>query len=282
MVILISPNCMDFARELDGKLIETRSFPDGERYVRIPIFNERNVVLLHRCYPNANEALIELFLMLRQTREMGARNISCIIPYMPYARQDKRFLEGEAVSAKTICSLIKSAGCDELITFDCHFLKKEGVFDYAGLWIRNISMGKELLRHFDSYDMVVSPDMGAAYLVGKNGETMEKRRGSYGKGRKAYRKVEELVANFDVAGKRVVVIDDMISTGSTMVKAVKILKKKGAKSVSCCATHGLFLGKSLEELKKSGALRIITSDTIRNPVARVGIIPALREKGVIR
>ena len=128
-----------------GRII-VKNFPDGDSYVRLPgEVKDAEVILFLRCYPNQNSRLLELMLAIAACYENGAQLVRAFVPYLPYARQDKRVLEGEAVSARAVCSLLKSAGLEELITFDCHFLKRAGTFDYEGLKITNLTAAPALL-----------------------------------------------------------------------------------------------------------------------------------------
>jgi ribose-phosphate pyrophosphokinase len=206
-----------------------------------------------------------------------------IVPYLPYSRQDKTFLDGEALSAQVLCGLLASFGVRKLITVDCHFLKKEGSFEYAGLKIKNISANHMLAEHarskvgLDPLE-VISPDEGASYLVSEfGGKSMQKTRGEYEKGEHAYRSVESLERKFDVEGKNVLIMDDMISTGSTMLKAIENVRKGGAKKVLCAATHGFFVKDSLYKLREEADI-IFTSNSVPNPLAEVDLLPVLMEE----
>lgn len=281
--ILLTPTAYDFTKKLPSphKII-IKQFPDTENYVRIPEeFKGDEVILFHRCYPEQDKSLIQLFLILKTLKEGGASKIKTVIPYLPYARQDKLFMKGEALSSKIICSLIKTSGCDELITFDCHFLKKEGVFNYGGLRITNLSLSKAILSYFKNKlrsPKLISPDEGASYLLEREKDTgvMKKRRGAYSGGSTIYRK-PEVEFTSQIKGREVVILDDMISTGSTMLKAVEICKQLGAKSIYCGASHGLFLKNSLEKLKKAGAKEVIVSNSIRSPASKIDITNSLKE-----
>jgi len=279
-ILLLTPNSSDFMKRIKTGKIILKQFPDGENYVRIPTeFAGRNVTLLHRCYPDQDRSLIQLLLILNTLKEGGASSIQAIVPYLPYARQDKLFLEGEAMSSKIICELINMSGCDELVTFDCHFLKKEGTFTYGGLKIRNISLSKPIISYFKSKmhsPKIISPDEGASYLLAneKDKGVMKKSRGEYSEGKSIYRK-PMVEVGFEVKGRNVVIVDDMISTGSTMLKAVEACRKLGAKTISCGATHGLFLNNSLKRLKRAGAKEVLVSDSIKSPVSKVSILDSL-------
>lgn len=280
--MLLSPNSSDLMKKFPAcPTIIAKHFPDGENYIRIPpeAF-AKNVTLIHRCYPEQDSSLVQLFLILKTLREGGASSIRAVVPYLPYARQDKLFLKGEALSSKVICELIKNSGCDELITFDCHFLKMEGRFIYGGLNIRNISLSQAILSYLKKKlhnPKIISPDEGAAYFLA--GETdkgvMKKSRGAYSEGKSIYRK-PEVEVGFNVRGRDVVIVDDMISTGSTMLKALEACKKLGAKSISCGASHGLFLNDSLKRLKRAGAKEVIASNSINSPASKINIVDSLR------
>lgn len=273
-IVFISGDCAD----LGAPNIELKNFPDGEKYVRLPILSQcagKEVTLVHRCYPDQDKSIIQLLLMLSALKNSQAKKITAVVPYLPYARQDKIWKEGESKSSETICSLIKGAGCDLLVTFDCHFIKKEGTVHYGGLAIENITMKDALLAYYlDMHPdaLVAAPDKGATYMVAMHGgNSMKKVRGEYTEGATAVRPIETLEMEFDVAGKDVVIIDDMIAGGGTMIRAIRECKRKGAKSVLCAATHGLFLGNALQEMLAAGANEVVVSDAIISGVSRVPI-----------
>ncbi|MFA6531136.1 MAG: ribose-phosphate diphosphokinase [Candidatus Micrarchaeia archaeon] len=269
---LISPNFSDVL----APNFELKAFPDGDSYVRIldiEKYKGKDVILFHRLYPNQNESLIQLLFILKLLRDAKC-NVTLVSPYLPYSRQDKTFLEGESKSAEVVCEILSEHGVRKLITFDCHFLKKEGEFTYGGLKIRNISLNRALVdkakekfknEHFE----VISPDQGASYLVEEfGGQSMKKVRGDYVKGKEAYRKIEKIEGDFDLKGKNVLIIDDMVSTGGTMFKAVENVKKGGAKKVGCATVHGFFLKDSLNKLKAMADF-VIATNTIQNDAAEV-------------
>ena len=174
--------------------------------------------------------------------------------------------------------LLKSSGAKRIYTWDCHFLKKPGKFDYHGLSIVNRCMGEHLvayLRKTQPDAVVVSPDAGAKYLVGDSGLFMRKERGKYAEGEEAFRPVEKMEADFELKGKNVILVDDMIAGGGTMVKAVQKCLEMGAKGVCCAATHGMFLGGALKRLLAAGAGRVVTSDSVPNPAAGVSLKPEI-------
>ena len=168
-------------------------------------------------------------------------------------------------------------GCKILITLDCHFLKGAGDFTHGELPIRNISMAKPLIDYAREYVFkdepfaVIGPDQGASYLVEHAGGTaLTKVRRGYKGGAIIYRDVETMEGDSNVYGKNVLILDDMISTGSTMIKAIEWSREAGAKKIACAATHGLFLGNSLDKLEAISDA-VFTTDSIPNPATKVSI-----------
>lgn len=297
LVLILWMRCDDMEKvvsptfaDLLSPNVEVKVFPDGDSYVRVPhakSLEGKDVTVFHRLYPKQNTALIQCAFMAFALR--GAGGVELVAPYLPYSRQDKVWLDGEIKSAEAVMQLLKKAGYSRITTFDCHFLKKEGEFEYGGMAVRNITLSGLLIEHAKKrlgQDFeVVSPDAGANYM--SNGKGMRKvrgtygggsaeARGEYGEGNVVYRDIEKMEIDFDVGGKNILIIDDMISTGSTMVRAIENLRKNGAGKIALAATHGFFLGDSL---KKLGQLSdyIFTSNTIPSSVAEVNFMDALRE-----
>ncbi len=274
---LISTNFQD----LFQPNIEIRRYPDNDSYVRIPELTQcknKSITLYHRLYPEQDTSLLQVLFILEELKKVQA-HVTLVAPYLPYARQDKIFLEGEVKSAEMVCNLLFDAGCKKLITFDCHFLKKEGSFTYGRLPIQNISLNDELLFHAkklfkDEPFEIISPDEGAQYMVAEaGGQSMKKTRGDYqgeAGGEVVYRDVEKLEGKFNFNNKNVLILDDIISTGSTMIKALEKVKASGAKSVACAATHGFFLKDSLAKLRTSSDF-VFVSNSIISPVSEVSI-----------
>jgi len=275
-VALVSPNFSD----IFTPNIEIGQFPDGDSHVRInPIADCKgaDVTVFHRLYPKQNTSLVSLLFILDSLKEAGAKYITVAAPYLPYSRQDKKKLNGEVASAYVVCNLLARAGCNKLITFDCHFLNKEGVAKFGELKIQNISMGKTLVKYaketaFLGEDCeVISPDMGANYLVLEHGgKSYKKSRKEYEGNKIHYRDVGEMDGDFDVKGKNVLLLDDMISTGATMIRALEKLTQGGAKKVCCAATHGLFLYNCIDKIKKFTDC-VYSTDSIINDYAKVSI-----------
>jgi len=259
--------------------IEMKAFPDGDNYIRIPDIKKEDSTLFHRLYPEQNTAIFQAILMLDTLKRSGV-STTLVSPYLPYSRQDKTFKDGEALSAEIVCKLLSDAGAKKLVTIDCHFLKKEGTFNYGGLEIENISANKLLIEHARKKAgevEIISPDAGAKYLVEEaGGKSMEKKRGEYQEGDEAYRKIESIERDFEVKGKNILILDDMISTGGTMIRAVENVKKGGAEKVYCAATHGFFLKESLKKLKEI-CDGVFVTDSIPSEASEVSIKPLIEK-----
>ncbi len=270
---IISPNFSD----LLPPNIELKEFPDGDTYVRVPgakALKGKDVAVYHRLYPHQNGSLMQALFIARVLQ--GARSIELIVPYLPYSRQDKIWLEGEVKSAEIVCGMLKFAGYSGITTFDCHFLKKVGEYEYGGIRVRNITLSDLLIAHAKKHlgeDFeVISPDAGANYMSGGRG--MRKVRGDYGEGNVVYRDIEKMEINFDVNGKNILIIDDMISRGTTMMRAIENLRKNGAKKIALAAAHGFFLNDSLKRLGQLSDY-IFVSNTIPSSVSEVNFMDAL-------
>lgn len=256
------------------------SFPDGDIHAIVEDIADcenQSVLLFHRLYPNQNSRLIQLFLTLDVLKEQGAKDISVFVPYLPYSRQDKRYIPGEAISADALCRILKNAGCTDLYTLDCHFMKGAPEEIRGGLKVHNISVGNELVKAYkksigtDKFD-VVGPDSGSSYLTADHGgKNMKKVRGEYKdlKLEDSYRDIESLLDDhIEHANDNVLIIDDMISTGSTIIKATERLRTKGIKNIATATTHAFFLRGSYSTLDQTLDM-ILYSDSIEQPNAVV-------------
>jgi ribose-phosphate pyrophosphokinase len=225
---------------------------------------------------------------------LGARTITGVIPYLAYSRQDRRFQSGEALSAKTVATLMKSVGVEKLITIDTHYQHREpGQFDFFGIKCINVSAGRLILDHIrekiDSDLMTIGPDLGSSEMIKyATGEEMfltkEKRCPVCGKlaqececkiKKKKY-EITDIESKYNFSGRNVVVLDDIIASGGTMIKAVKKIKSEGAKKVVAAATHGLFMKDSLIQLKELTDYLVVT-DSIVTPVSNVSVAPLIVE-----
>ena len=264
----------DLSKELKVPLANTISkrFPDEEFYFRIlDDIRGEHVIIIQTTYPDLN--IIELFLLQNAVEEAGAKEISIVIPYFGYARQDTKFQDGEPISAKAMANLI-SLNADIVITVDPH---KEHILDFFSTSAHSCSAVPELAKYLKkkNIDMILAPDKGAlerakqaSEIIGCDFDYMEKTRID---GTTIEIKPKEL----DSQNKNVAIIDDIISTGGTMAKSIQQLKKHGAKNVYVACTHGLFAGNAIKKLSSAGCKEIIATDTIQSKFSKVKIAPCI-------
>ena len=262
------------SKELDIPLAEmiSKRFPDKEMYIQIvDDVSDEDVIIVQTTYPDPN--IIELFLLQNAVEEAKAKSITVVIPYFGYARQDTKFKDGEPISAKALANLI-SLSADKVITVDPH---KEHILDFFSTSAVSCSAVPELAKYLKEkdVDMVLAPDKGAlerakkaSKIIGCEFDYMEKTRID---GETIKIKPKSL----DAAGKNVAIIDDIISTGGTMAKSIKELKKYGAKKVFVSCTHGLFAGEAVKKLISAGCDKIISTDTIISDYSIVKIAPCI-------
>ncbi len=266
----------DLAKNLDISLAKKtiKRFPDQELYVRVldDVKNEE-VILVQTTYPDPN--IIELFLIQNALIEAEAGDITTIIPYYGYARQDTMFKKGEAISAKALAKLI-SLNSDKVVTVDPH---KEYILDFFDTKAYSCSAVKKIAEYLNkkSLDMILAPDKGALDRAKKASEIINCDFDYMEKTRIDGKTVEIKPKNLDVENKKVGIIDDIISTGGTMALSIKELRKQGAKKVYVSCTHGLFAGDAIKKLSSAGCDEIISTDTIENKYSKVKIASVLSE-----
>jgi ribose-phosphate pyrophosphokinase len=264
----------DLAKHLKAKMVNTISkrFPDNELYVRIMDEIAGNeVTIVQTTYPDPN--IVELFLLQNAVEEAGAKKITVVIPYFGYARQDTKFQDGEAISAKAIANLI-SLSADKVLTVDPH---KEHILDFFSTSADSCSAVPEIAKYLNKkkIDMILAPDKGALDRSKKASEIMKCDFDHMEKTRIDGTTVEIKPKNLDAKNKNVAIIDDIISTGGTMAKSIKELKKSGAKKVYVACTHGLFAGDAIKKLTVAGCDEIISTDTIKSSFSKVKIAPCI-------
>ncbi len=266
----------DISKELQQPLIEVtyKRFPDDEFYVRIlDDVKGEDVLIIQTTYPDTK--IVELLLMQDAVYEAGANEITVALPYFGYSRQDKKFEDGEPISARAIAEHI-SLHADRIITVDPH---KEHLLDFFNSPAYSCSAVVEIAKYLKEKDVdfVLAPDKGAkkraqqaAGIIGCEYDYMEKTRidGTT---------IKIKPKNLDAKNKNVAIIDDIISTGGTMAKSIRELKKQGAKKVSAACTHGLFVGGAKEKLLSAGCDEIISTDTIEDEFSKVKTAPCIAE-----
>ncbi len=254
----------------------TKRFPDGEMYVRVGGRLEgEDVVIVQSTRTDAD--LLELFLLEDAVREAGARRVVAVVPYFGYARQDRRFFPGEPVSARALCRHVE-LGADTVVTVDLHSAETLRQFTKPAFEASGIPAIARLLRE-RPLDILVSPDKGGVERVRRMAALLDKPWFALDKKRIDSEHVELRVPGelpLPIEGKHIVLVDDVITTGGTIVEAAKVLHKRGAGAVSAACTHGLFLKDAFERIK-AVTDEVYSTDTLGNAAEKASVAPDLAE-----
>lgn len=258
------------AKELnvDVTPMTARDFANGEIYVRFEesVRGSDCFVLQSHTQP-LNKWLMEQLLMIDALKRGSAKRITAILPFYPYARQDKKHRGREPISARLIADLMLTAGADRIVSVDLHTDQIQGFFDGP---VDHMHAMPILTDHIkENYNLdnicVVSPDAGRVKVAEKWANTLGDAPMAFVHKTRSTEVANQVVANRvvgDVDGKDCVLLDDMIDTGGTIAGAVGVLKKAGAKSVVIACTHGVFSDPARERLSACGAEEVITTDTL--------------------
>ncbi|MEM0342835.1 MAG: ribose-phosphate diphosphokinase [Thermoplasmata archaeon] len=264
----------ELAKSLKASLakVEVRRFPDDECYVRIEDdLSDEDVFIVQTTWPDRN--IIELFLLQDAVREFEVSSLTTVVPYFGYARQDKQFKPGEPISARAIARLIQ-ANTDEFITVDVH---AESVIDwFDSIPARNVSAYREVGRYLRGIgiELVLSPDEGRAENAKRVAEVAKCDSDYLVKERIDGETVTMAPKELDANGRKVAIVDDIISTGGTIVKAAEQLRAQGAAKIFAVCTHGVFAGNAIPRLE-AVCDGICTTDTIENPKACITVAPEI-------
>ena len=268
--IFAGTSSTDFAHEickiLDVALAEAevKKFSDGEISVQIAeSVRGRDVFIVQSTGMPSNDNLMELLIMTDALRRSSAQSITAVVPYYGYARQDRKAAPRVPITARLVADMYETAGIDRVITMDLHAGQIQGFFSipvdnlYGSIAFEHYIKSKNLKN-----PIIASPDVGgvarARYFAKRMGLEMV----IVDKRREKANQAEVMGIIGDVEGKDVIMIDDMVDTAGTMVKAATALKNKGATSVMACATHGVLSGKAYENLEHGELDELIITNTL--------------------
>lgn len=246
--------------------VENKIFPDGESYIRIPISVKNEEVLLVQTtdYPQ-DKHLIELFLMAEAIKDLGAKKLTAIIPYLAYSRQDRRFKDGEAVSVKTILHILSEVGVDTLVIVEPHKPEELTYFDGEVKIIHPYPQIARKIKEMTTDPFILAPDRGALERAKSIAEEINAPYSYIEKERDRNTgevRIKE-APNLSLREKDVVIVDDIISTGGTIAQASKLAYSLGAKNVIAAAIHLVLTDNAKERLKEAGVKTIIGTNTVK-------------------
>ena len=257
------------SKNLKNKLVNTsiRKFADGEIYIEI---NENirgnSIFIIQSVSSPANDNLMELLLCIDALKRSSAKNITTVIPYFGYARQDRKVVPRTSISAKLVSNLITKAGADRIVTVDLHAGQIQGFFDIP---VDNLFSTPIFARHIkrkvkNKNLICVAPDVGGVERTRALGRKLDVGLAIIDKRRPAPGKSQVMNVIGNVNGKTCIIVDDIIDSGGTIVNAAEALIKRGAKEVHVYVTHGVLSGEAVEKIKKSKIKNLVVTDTIDN------------------
>ena len=260
---------LKISKFLKNRLVNSsiRKFSDGEIYIEI---NENirgnSIFIIQSISSPANDNLMELLLCIDALKRSSAKNITAVIPYFGYARQDRKVVPRTSISAKLVSNLITNAGADRIVTLDLHSGQIQGFFDIP---VDNLFATPIFARHIKKKVktnnlICVAPDVGGTARARALGKMLNVGLAIVDKRRQAPGRSEVMNVIGNVNNKTCIIVDDIIDSGGTIVNAAKILKKKGAKDVHVYVSHGVLSGDAVEKIKKSEIKNLVITDTIDN------------------
>ena len=278
--VIAGKSSEDVARKLSRKIkanfvkSKIRVFADGESKITLSgKISKRKSIVVQSIYPPVDTNLIQALSLISKAKEISSEVIA-VIPYMGYARQDREFLPGEIVTMKVLGKLFKGAGASKIIAADIHSMVG---FKHFSIKTKNVSAIPELVHYFKKLSLknplVVSPDQGGkerakefAKELGSEYIALEKKRD------RKTGKVQIKTKNLDeVVNRDLILVDDMISTGGSIVKATQFLKKQKCKKVYVACTHALLINDAEKRIRKAGVTKIISTNTIPGKTSIVDI-----------
>lgn len=268
------------ANKLNGKYLksELRVFPDGESKITVS-GNPKNdkIVVVQSTYPPVDSNLIQALSLVSKARRYSTQ-VYAVIPYLGYARQDKEFLPGEVITMSLVAKMFKAAGASKVIVVDIHSKMALNHFKIQAI---NVSAISELARYFKKLKLkeplVVSPDLGGiarakdfASQLGVKFIALKKHRD-----RKTGVVKIKSANQKQVVGRDLILVDDMISTGGSIVKAAEFLKKQKCGNIYAACTHALLIDNAEKKIRKAGVSKIVSTNTIPGKTSMVDVSPVI-------
>lgn len=272
------------AKEIQAPFSQTyvSEFPDGDMYLRFKTdVKGKKVIIVESFQPNSNEVLLNIIFAAQAAKKQGAKKVIVIAPYLAFMRQDKMFNSGEAINAQIMSKLLNE-NIDKLLTVDPHLHRIEKMKDVFSIPAKNLTsndvIANFIQKKFKKNVAIVGPDWESyqwadkiSAAIGVEDTVLEKTRNST-------RNVDvKVTKEIDLKDKHVVIVDDIISTGNTMIKAAKQSKQRGAKTVTAIGVHGLFVENALNKMSKYFD-NIYTVNTIEHETNKIDITPAIVEE----
>lgn len=267
------PLAQAIAKKLNTSLgdIEVGKFSDGETSVHLgETVRGRDLFIIQSTSDPVNDNLMELLIIIDAAKRASAGRITAVTPYFGYARQDRKARSRDPITAKLVADLLTSAGADRVLTMDLHAAQIQGFFNIP---VDNLLGGPTLYSYFadkvDDNFIVVSPDIGSVNRARKVAERLNCPMAIIDKRRPKANVMEVMNIIGNVAGKRCLLVDDMIDTAGTIVQGAQALVDAGAIEIHACCTHAVLSGSAIERLEKSPIKELVMLDTIALPKEKI-------------
>lgn len=256
------------------KNIELRIFADGESKIRLDNMAKKNCIIIHSTYPPTDQHLMQLFMIMYKCKEDGAKDICVVSPYLAYTRQDKVFVDGEIITINLVGKILACLGITKLITIDSH--KPNALnYSFATIDLTAIPSLSSYVKHNLTMNnpIVISPDEGGierakkfAGLINANSLSLVKTRDRFTGDVSISLLDQGSLKNCDA-----LIVDDMISTGASIMKTIELLKKYHIGDVYAICTHALLLDDAKQKLLNAGIKEVISTNSIPNEFAKVDL-----------
>lgn len=240
------------------------SFPDGETFVKInDNIRGRDVFLIQPTCPPTNQNLMELLILVDAARRASAARITVVIPFFGYARQDRKDQPRVPITAKLVANLIAAAGVNRVLTMDLHAQQLQGFFDIPVDHLHALPVMVDYLKSIQIPNLiVVSPDVGGVKMASAYATALGTRLAIVVKQRKSATETEASHIIGDVAGKNVLIVDDLTETAGTISSAARILRKHGALDIYAGVSHAVLTDLAVERLKDSDIKELIFTNSV--------------------
>ncbi len=245
--------------------IEDKRFADGEIYIRVKgKVRGDDVFVIQSLAGPVNDNLMELLILVDALKRASVGRINLICPYVCYSRQDRKAESREPITAKLVADLISIAGAQRLVTVDLHADQIQGFYNIpVDHFVGYPLFAQYIKKHYGKKNLViVAPDVGGTKMANKMADLLGAKLAIINKVRRGHDENDVVTVVGEVENKVAVIIDDVISTGGTVIKAAEMMKKLGAQEIIICATHAMFSAETAKKIEASLASRVLLTDTI--------------------
>jgi ribose-phosphate pyrophosphokinase len=265
---------------MEAVQVAPKTFPDGESYIRLesPVQCE-HVAIVQTTSPPQDMRLMQLAFLVDAAKRNGAQHVTAVVPYLAYARQDKIFLPGEGISIETVGRILKAAGVDALITINIHSENTLKRFPFPAETLSAIPLLAEyFIQKGFKKAFALAPDKGAMYIAEQAQRVLGGEAGHLEKQRDRYTgKTSQAGKGLNVKGQTVIIFDDIISTGGTIVGAAKILRELGAERIFTACVHPLLIGDAEKRMLDADVEEIVGTDSVPSHISKVSLAPLIAE-----